>query len=66
MQLGRFHRKEFVSVHAGRGFSLVVNKKLLFYNLITLICNDFMNSECNLVRKVTLLHQKLLDFPAKV
>lgn len=45
---------------------LVVNKKLLFYNLITLICNDFMNSKHNLVREVTLLHKKLLVFPVKV
>lgn len=34
----------------------MVNKKLLFYNLITMICDDFMNSECNLVREVMLLY----------
>lgn len=65
----RFHRKEFVSIYAGRVFSLdvlVVNKKLLFYNLITLLCDDFMNSERNLAREVTLLHNKLLVFSAKV
>jgi len=65
----RFHRKEFLSIYAGRVFSLdifVVKKKLLFYNLITLICNDFMNSEHNLVREVTLVRKKLLVFPVKV
>lgn len=65
----RFHRKELVSIYTGRVFSLdvlVVNERLLFYNLITLICDDFINSERNLVREVMLLHKKLLVFPAKV
>lgn len=65
----RIHRKKSVSIYTGRVFSLdvfVVNKKLLFYNLITMICDDFMNSEYNLVREVMLLYTKLLLFPVKV
>lgn len=45
---------------------LVLSKKLVFYNLITMICNDFMKSGCNLVREVTLLHKKLIIYSAKV
>lgn len=44
---------------------LVLSKKPVFYNLITMICNDFMNSGCNLVREVTLL-PKLIVYSAKV